>query len=60
MKFSKYNNPNRKTYKTYNHSRSYINEQKSEMYEMLSKAKTEAEKEMIIKSYQISINPYQK
>ena len=60
MKFSKYNNPNRKTYKTYNHSRSYINEQKSEMYEMLSKAKTESEKEMIIKSYQISINPYQK
>lgn len=58
MKFSKYNNPNRKRRgRKSPYSQQYINERKDEMYQLLAKAETEAEKDNIIKAFQISINP---
>lgn len=59
MKFSKYNNPNRrrKAKRKSPYSQEYINERKNEMYSLLAKAETEAEKDGIIKAFNISINP---
>lgn len=63
MKFSKYNNPRRKTHRKPNispYSRQYIEEQKSQLYALLADAKTEAEKDVLIKSYNETIHPYRK
>lgn len=58
MKFSKYNNPNRRKAKRKSpYSQEYINERKKEMFSLLAKAETEAEKDGIIKAFNISINP---
>ena len=59
MKFSKFNNPRRKTIrKTSPYSRQYIEEQKEQLYTLLAKAKTEAEKDALIKAYNATIHPY--
>lgn len=60
MKFSKYNNPNKKhrrKHTTTPYSREYIEEQKKQLYALLAKAKTEEEKDMIIKAFDVSIHP---
>ena len=57
MKFTKYNNPNRRRRKRSPYSQEYIAEQRDRMYELLAKAKTEAEKDNIIKAFHITINP---
>ena len=57
MKFTKYNNPNRKRIRKHTHSRSYCIEMQNEMYQALANAETEADKDMIIKAYNISLNP---
>ena len=55
MRFSKYNNPNKKrTGKKPIHSQTYINEQKTELRSLLMQAKTEQEKDAIIKAFNIS------
>ena len=61
MKFSKYNNPRRKTHMKPNtspYSRRYIEEQKSQLYALMADAKTEAEKDALIKAYNVTIHPY--
>ena len=63
MKFSKYNNPRRKTHRKPNtspYSRQYVEEQKSELYALLAQAKTEEERDAIIKAYDVTIHPYNK
>lgn len=60
MRFTKYNNPNkkRKHYKKPIYSKEYIENRKNEMYSLLASAKTEEEKDAIIKAFNISIRPY--
>ena len=56
MKFSKYNNPSKKhrrKHTTTPYSREYIEEQKKQLYALLAKAKTEEEKDMIIKAFDV-------
>ena len=62
MKFSKYNNPRRKTSKTRPcpYSREYVEDRKSELYALLAQAKTEEERDAIIKAYDVTIHPYNK
>ena len=62
MKFSKYNNPNRKIRKTRPNvfSPEYVADQKNQMYALLAQAKTEEEKDAIIKAYDVSMHPYRK
>ena len=59
MTWSKYNNPNRKRRprRKSPYSQQYINERKNEMYQLLATAKTEDEKDNIVKAFNISINP---
>ncbi len=61
MKFSKYNNPNkrnkRKSRKRSPYSKAYIEECREQMYQELAKCKTESERDMIIKAFYVSINP---
>lgn len=58
MKFTKYNNPNKRRPKRKSpHSQAYINEQKTELFKLLAKAETEEEKDALIKAFQISIHP---
>ena len=40
------------------YSAEYIEEQKTEMYASLANCKTEEEKNIPIKAYQITVNPY--
>ena len=39
------------------YSQQYINERKNEMYQLLATAETEEQKDMIVKAFNISINP---
>ena len=59
MKFTKYNNPNkRRTPKRRSpHSKEYINERKAELIKALAQTDDPKEQEMLIKTYGISINP---
>ena len=59
MRFSKYNNPNRKRKpkRRSPYSQEYINERKDEMYRLLTECKTEEEKDMIIKAFNVTIYP---
>lgn len=59
MKFSKYNNPNKKRRpkRVSPYSSSYIEERRKEMYETLARCETEAQKDAIIKAFSVSINP---
>lgn len=60
MKFSKYNNPSKKHRRKHintPYSKEYIEEQKEQLYALLAKAKTEEEKDMIIKAFDVSIHP---
>ena len=58
MKFSKYNNLGKRRIRRKNpYSQEYINERKNEMFSLLARANTEAEKNLIIKAFHVSINP---
>ena len=60
MRFSKYNNPNKKQYRKPAYSRSYCLEKKDELFRLLANAETESAKEMLIKAYNVSIYPTSK
>ena len=61
MKFSKYNNPRRKTStRRCPYSREYVEDRESELYALLAQAKTEEEKDALIKAYDVTIHPYNK
>jgi hypothetical protein len=47
--------PKRKCKSPY--SQQYINEQKNEMYQLLAKCETEEQKDIIVKAFNITINP---
>ena len=59
MKFTRYNNPNkRRTPKRRSpHSQEYINERREELIKLLAKTDNPSEQEALIKAYSISINP---
>lgn len=56
-KFSKYNQPKRRktTVKRSSHSQSYIEERKAEMYQLTANCKTDAERQLIIDAFNLSI-----
>jgi len=57
-KFTKYNNPNRrKRSKKSPYSQQYINERREELYQLLAKAETDEEKNILIDAFHASINP---
>lgn len=57
MKFSKYNNPNRRRRKRYNgHSQKWIDEQRELMYRVLAEEKNDEGKDAIIKAFYVTIN----
>ena len=55
MRFTKYNNPNRRKKNSIKYSRSYIEEQRDEMYKLLSQAETQEQRDNIIKAFNVSI-----
>lgn len=57
-KFTRFNNPNRKR-KTRKspYSQQYINERRNEMYRLMANAKTDEEKDLIRKAFEVTINP---
>lgn len=57
MKFSKYNNPNRKRKSIKRVSQSYKAELDNQLYALLAKCETEEQKDAIIKAYRITLNP---
>ena len=59
MKFTKYNNPNKRRApkRRTPHSQEYINERREELIKLLAKADDSKEEEMLIATYQVSINP---
>ena len=57
MKFSKSRNPRKKTARRSPYSAAYIEERRRELDELLAKAKSDDERDMLIKAYSISINP---
>ena len=58
MKFSKYNNPNRKRKRRRSpYSTQYIKERKQELMTLLTEAKTDNERQMLIEAYRICVNP---
>lgn len=59
MKFTRYNNPRKKKRKTRKppYSESYINERKEELYQLLSEANSDYERDMLIKAFNVSIRP---
>lgn len=58
MKFTKYNNPNKKrTGKRSTYSKQYKEDRYNEMCELLANCKDEKDKEILRKAYSISINP---
>lgn len=59
MRWNKYNNPIKKHKRTRKspYSQSYIDERKDEMYRLIANAKTDAERDAIIKAFYVSINP---
>ncbi len=58
MKFSKYNNPNRKRKRRRSlYSTQYIAERKQELMTLLTEAKTDNERQMLIEAYRICVNP---
>lgn len=57
MKFSKYNNPNRKRRRRSTYSTQYIEERKQELMTLLTEAKTDNERQMLIEAYRICVNP---
>ena len=58
MKFSKYNNPNRKRKRRRSpYSTQYIEERKQELMTLLTEAKTDNERQMLIEAYRICVNP---
>lgn len=58
MKFSKYNNPAKRR-KVRRNSR-YTAEQRNELYELLGKAQTEKERDLLIDAFNVSVHPTQK
>lgn len=54
-RFSKYNQPKRRKTDKSKFSQSYINDRKNEMYKLLAEAKTEEERDIIIKAFNLSI-----
>lgn len=60
MKFTKYNNPSKKrrTVRRSPYSPRYIAEQRSEMKRLLANAKTDDEKDTIIKAFDVTVYPY--
>lgn len=57
MKFTKYNNPNRRKHRAPKHSASYTAQMQDQLYQLLAQAETEEEKANLIKAYNISMNP---
>ena len=59
MKFSKFNNPNKKRRRVKSkYSQTYVNERRNEMYQALANAETDAQRDYIIKAFDISIKPF--
>lgn len=57
-KFTKYNNPSKKRKeRKHTYSNNYYNERKNELYNLLAEAKTEAERDALIKAFNVSMNP---
>lgn len=57
MKFTKYNNPNKRRRSKAGYSKAYREERKTELYNALATCTTEAEREAVIKAYDISLHP---
>lgn len=58
MKFSKYNNLNRRRNSIRrNHSNAYREQMKNQLYELLTKCETEEQKNILLKAYDITMNP---
>lgn len=55
MKFTKYNNPRKKGKNHKKHGNSYIIQMQEQFYTLLGQAKTEEEKDNIIKAYNITM-----
>lgn len=58
MKFSKYNNPNcRKNRIRRNYSNVYREQMKNQLRELLAKCETEEQRNILLKAYDITMNP---
>lgn len=58
MKFTKYNNPNRRrSVRRPAHSEAYVKEMQEKRDALLAQCKTGADKEYILKAYDVSMNP---
>lgn len=56
MKFTKYNNPNRRKRRAPKHSASYTAQMQDQLYQLLAQAATEEEKTNLVKAYHITMN----
>lgn len=57
-KFTKYNNPSkRRNVRRSGHSEAYIVEMRKQRDELLARCKTDADRDMILKAYDVSIKP---
>lgn len=58
MKFSKYNNPNRrKVRRPSPYSQKYIEDRRKELQEALAKCENDFQRECLIKAFDVSIRP---
>ena len=57
MRFSKFNNPSKKR-RTYRKPSKAKQERKEDMFRLIALAKSEEEREAIIKAYSVSVKPY--
>lgn len=57
MRFSKFNNPSKKR-RTYRKPSKAKQELKEDMFRLIALAKSEEEREAIIKAYSVSVKPY--
>lgn len=56
MKFTKYNNPNRRKRRAPKHSASYTAQMQDQLYQLLAQAAAEEEKTNLVKAYHITMN----
>ena len=57
MRFSKFNNPSKKR-RNFRKSSKAKQELKEDMFKLIALAKSEEEREAIIKAYSVSVKPY--
>lgn len=58
MRFSKFNNPSKKRRNTYRKPSKAKQELKEDMFRLIALAKSEEERDAIIKAYSVSVKPY--